>query len=291
MDEVGVPASYSRSHFHGRHSLGSVTEMVAMVVSGTVSNVVGMIGTEARLRVQTAAMKVQWCVSPIDVLPTGCQPFPFIVFSLLVSISTIGLMRLSSQRSTYLLGVQYLVSLSDCLTGYSFPLYNTVVAKNYPRVQPSLCVQGPLDPMTLLETKPARTGLKTVRAMLNAGPHILSPSLLPLFHRLRPLLGDVLGALQTLARSTGCLTAHVTRSFPRQGRTPTSLGSANPGQIATRFILRYASPSQLRDSHSVWWEVAEAAPHHSHGTLARNLGCLRTVAAAALFLAGTLGTS
>ena len=41
--------------------------------------------------------------------------------------------------------------------------------KNYPRVQPSLCVQGPLDPMTLLEAKPALTGLKTVRAMLNAG--------------------------------------------------------------------------------------------------------------------------
>jgi hypothetical protein len=121
MDEVGVPASDPRSHFHGRHSSGSVTEMVAMVVSGTVSNVVGMIGTEARLRVQTAAIEVQWCVSPIDVLPTGCQPFPFIVFSLLVSISTIGLMRLSSQRRTHLLGVQYLVSLSDCLTGYSFP--------------------------------------------------------------------------------------------------------------------------------------------------------------------------
>jgi hypothetical protein len=46
--QSGVPASDSRSHFHGRHSLGSVTEMVTMVVSGTVSNVVGMIGTEAR---------------------------------------------------------------------------------------------------------------------------------------------------------------------------------------------------------------------------------------------------
>ncbi|KAI0266648.1 hypothetical protein BGY98DRAFT_1029083 [Russula aff. rugulosa BPL654] len=39
--------------------------MVAMVVSGTVSNVVGMIGTEARLRVQTAAMKVQ-CIDQHD---------------------------------------------------------------------------------------------------------------------------------------------------------------------------------------------------------------------------------
>jgi hypothetical protein len=49
--QSGVPASDSRSHFHGRHSLGSATEMVVMVVSGTVSSVVGMIGTEARLSV------------------------------------------------------------------------------------------------------------------------------------------------------------------------------------------------------------------------------------------------
>ena len=63
--------------FTANHSSGSVAEMVAMVVSGTVSNVVGLNGTEARMSVQTAAMKVQWCVSSIDVLPTGCQPSPY----------------------------------------------------------------------------------------------------------------------------------------------------------------------------------------------------------------------
>jgi hypothetical protein len=39
--------------------------MEAMAARATVSNVVGMIGTEASLSVQTATMKVQRCVFPI----------------------------------------------------------------------------------------------------------------------------------------------------------------------------------------------------------------------------------
>jgi hypothetical protein len=58
--------------------------MVARAASAMVSNVVGMIGTEAGLNGQTATMKVQWCVSPIDVLPTSCQPFPVTVFFFLL---------------------------------------------------------------------------------------------------------------------------------------------------------------------------------------------------------------
>ncbi|KAI0268497.1 hypothetical protein BGY98DRAFT_1019092, partial [Russula aff. rugulosa BPL654] len=69
--------------------------MVAMVVSGTVSNVVGMIGTEARLSVQTAAIKVQ-CIDQLDRADVPLIPEAYI----------------------YLLGVQYLVSLSNGLTGY-----------------------------------------------------------------------------------------------------------------------------------------------------------------------------
>jgi len=60
MQGVGVPPSDSLSYSHS-HSLDSVAGMVA-TASATVSNVVGMIGTEAGLSVQTAAMKVQWCV-------------------------------------------------------------------------------------------------------------------------------------------------------------------------------------------------------------------------------------
>src|SRR6266576_405571 len=80
MRGVGIPASYSQSHLHSHHSLDSVTEMVATDASATVSNVVGMIGTEAGLSVQISARKVQWCVSPINVLQIGCQLFPTLSF-------------------------------------------------------------------------------------------------------------------------------------------------------------------------------------------------------------------
>jgi hypothetical protein len=76
MHGVGVPASDSQPHLHGHHSLDSVAEMVATAASATVSNVVGMMGTEAGLSVQTAAMKVQWCVSPVNVLQVGANLCP-----------------------------------------------------------------------------------------------------------------------------------------------------------------------------------------------------------------------
>jgi hypothetical protein len=147
--------------------------------------------------------------------------------------------------------------------------------------------------MTLPETKPARTELQTVRAMLNACRLALPVILSFLFTTLSdPLLGDVLGALETLARATGCLTAHVTRYLPLPPRPhPTRRGHTR--RIATLFI--YVTPLRLNwDSRSFggsWrsWRCTTAA-----STLSRNLGCLkcfRTLVAAALFLAGTLGSS
>jgi hypothetical protein len=84
--------------------MDSVTEMVTTATSATVPNVIGMIGTEAGLSVQAAGMKVQWCVSPISVLPTVCQSFLLVVFFLLASVgsTTSGQMRHSSQRRTYI---------------------------------------------------------------------------------------------------------------------------------------------------------------------------------------------
>jgi hypothetical protein len=87
MHGVGVPVSESHLHLHGHHSLGSVVELVATAASVTVSDLVGMVGTEAGLSVQIAAMKVQWYVFPINVLSTSYQPFTITVFFLLASIS------------------------------------------------------------------------------------------------------------------------------------------------------------------------------------------------------------
>ena len=61
MQGAGVPASDSTSYSHS-YSLDSVAEMVATATSTTVSNIVGMIGTEASLSVQKAAMRAQWYV-------------------------------------------------------------------------------------------------------------------------------------------------------------------------------------------------------------------------------------
>jgi len=59
------------------HSLDNVAGMVVVKAGATVLDVAGMIGTEAGLSVQCAAMKVQWCVPssagfllPIQVSPS-----------------------------------------------------------------------------------------------------------------------------------------------------------------------------------------------------------------------------
>jgi hypothetical protein len=51
---AGVSASDSQSYLHSYQSLDSVAEMVARAVGATVSNVVGMISTEAGLSVEAA---------------------------------------------------------------------------------------------------------------------------------------------------------------------------------------------------------------------------------------------
>jgi hypothetical protein len=185
--------------------------MVVMAASAKVSNVVGMIGTEAGLSVETAAIKLQWCASPINVLHTGYQPFSVIVFFLLASISSTRQMRRSSRRAyIYLLGVQCLVSLSDGLAGYTFPLYNTLAVQKPPAVstEPVGAPAGPLDPSTLPETEPAFAGLRTVRA---GWPALLAaPSFLLTSNLSDPIFGDVLDALQMLACVAGCLTLPTT---------------------------------------------------------------------------------
>jgi hypothetical protein len=72
---------------------------------------------------QTAEMKVQWCVFPTNILLMSCQLFLVPAFFLLASIRQ--MYRLCQMAFKYLLGMQCLVSFSDGLAGYPFPLYNT----------------------------------------------------------------------------------------------------------------------------------------------------------------------
>lgn len=145
MHGVGVPASDSQSHIHSPHSLDSVAEMVATAASATVSNVVGMIGTEAGLSVETAAMKVQWCVSSTNVLPTSFQTFPVAVLFLLASISSTRQMLRSSRRRIYI-SLACNASSHSPTASRGIPSLSTTPSrsKNHLRVHPSPCVHQAL---------------------------------------------------------------------------------------------------------------------------------------------------
>ncbi|KAI9452204.1 hypothetical protein F5148DRAFT_1237059 [Russula earlei] len=255
MQGVGVHSSDSLPH-----SLDSVAGMMATAASATVSNVVGMIGSEAGLSLQSAAMKVQWAY-------------------------------------IYLLGVQCLVSLSDGFAGYTIPLYNTLAVQKSPAgsAEP-VRAPGPLDPSTLPATEPARVGLQTVRAMLNAGwPALLAAlSFLLTTNLSDPLFGDVLGALQALARAAGCLSLPT----PRDAFLTALAKAALPPRVVAALDEPAQAPPVGRSPVSLegltlglagggGGATASQPPGLSH----RNLACLRAFVAAALFLSGTLGPS
>lgn len=197
----------------------------------------------------------------------------------------------------YLLGVQCLVSLSDGFAGYTFPLYNTLAVQKPPAGSTeSVRAPGPLDPTTLPETEPARAGLQTVRAMLNAGwPALLAAlSFLLTTNLSDPIFGDVLGALQTLARASGCLALPT----PRDAFLTALAKAALPSRVVAALDEPPQGPHAIRSPVSLegftlglagggGGAVAPQPP----GLSPRNLACLRALVAAALFLAGTLGQS
>jgi hypothetical protein len=145
MHGVGVPASESQSHLHSHHSLDSVAEMVVTAASVTVSNLVGMVGTEAGLSVQTAAMKMQWYVSPINVLPTSCQSVTINVFFLLASISSTKQMRRSSRWRTYI-SLACNASSHSPTASRGIPSLSPSRSKSHPRVQLGPCAHWPIRP-------------------------------------------------------------------------------------------------------------------------------------------------
>ena len=172
----------------------------------------------------------------------------------------------------YLLGVQYLVLLSDGLTGYSFPLYNTVVVQNLPTGSTeTVRATGPLDLMTLSVTKPARTGLQTVRVMLKAGwsAHFVTLSFLftPLSD---PLMGDVLGALQTLARLASQVPHCARDAFLTALTRPHShVAALDESQHASSALHLSVSIEGLHARFGGSWRRTTATR-----TLACKLGCL-----------------
>jgi hypothetical protein len=102
------------------------------------------------------------------------------------------------------LGVQFFVSLFDGLT--SIPSLSTTpswskTTREFNRA--CACTRHILDPTTLPETEPARAQLRTARVMLNVtvGWAVLLPAFFLTTNFSDSIFGDVLGALQMLARA------------------------------------------------------------------------------------------
>lgn len=199
--------------------------------------------------------------------------------------------------------MQCLVSLCDGLAGYAIPLYNTFAIQKSPAGGSTstspVRAPGALDPSTLPETELlARTGLQTVRAMLNAGwPALLAAlSFLLTTNLSDPLFGDILGALQALARAAGCLALPT----PRDAFLTALAKAALPPRVVAALDEPPQTPATARSPVSLEGLTlglagggggAGAGALQPPGLSPRNLACLRVLVAAALFLAGTLGPS
>ena len=132
----------------------------------------------------------------------------------------------------------------------------------------------------------------TVCAMLNAGwPALLAALSFLLNTNLSDaLFGDVLGALQSLARAAGCLALPT----PRDAFLTALAKAALPPRVVAALDDTPPTPSARSpvSLEGLTLGLAGAAgPHQPPGLSARNLACLRALVAAALFLAGTLGPS
>ena len=244
MHCVGVPARDSISHRHSHHSSGGVVEMVATAARTTVSNVIGMIGTEVGLSVQTEARKCNGA-SPRSTL---CRQASDLFCRSRLSVSIAPLDKADAplilEAYIYLLSVQCLVSLSDGLTGYNFSLYNTLTAQKPPTgsTEP-VHAPSPLDPPRDHASPHWATNCARDAELRLTLLVILSF----LFTTLSdPLLGGVLGAADARSRhGQACLIAHVTRSLLCQGRTPHGSESWPRSTNRNTPHLRFASPSSV----------------------------------------------
>ena len=180
------------------------------------------------------------------------------------------------RRYIYLLGMQYLVSLSDSLTD-TFPLHNTLAVQKPPAgsTEP-VCAPGLLGPITLLETEPSRAGLRPARDAECRLARASCDPLLFLTTNLSSIFGEVLGALQTFARAAGCLAlpSPVTLSS-LASRKPHSHHASSPRSMNRgKLHLRWVPPTHLRNSRPAWRAVTEVAPRHTTGTWPAKFGVL-----------------
>ncbi|KAI0048499.1 hypothetical protein FA95DRAFT_1517415 [Auriscalpium vulgare] len=267
MMGVGVPAAEGADGRVYGLDKGGVAGMVATAASATVSNVVGMIGSEAGLSTQGSAMKVQ-CIDQLD--KADAPPIP--------------------EAYIYLLGVQCLVAICDGFATYTAPLYTSLMVQK-PRAAGDAVVRAPaaLDPNTLPSTEPAHASLLAVRAMISAGwPALLAAlSFLISTNLSDELFVDVLAAHQALTNVAGMLALRT----PRDAFLTALAKAAIPARVVSA-LDSYVEPATPRTpAFSEGLGLSGPAPGHAPGLSERNLACLKVLVTSALFLAGSLGES
>ena len=136
--------------------------------------------------------------------------------------------------------VEFLVSLPDGLVWYTLPFCNTLAAQKPPAgsTEPVHAPIPPIPSYTALN-RTSRAGLRTVRAILNAGWNMLLSSLSFILttNFSAPILSDVLRALQTL------------RSF-----APVTLPAARDSFLGPHFHRPcvIAALEESQDASPVW---------------------------------------
>ncbi|KAH8111570.1 hypothetical protein DFH11DRAFT_1791651 [Phellopilus nigrolimitatus] len=277
MFGVGV----SSHHFEAGSSLsasgygfdiGTVAGIVANAASATVTNVVGMMGSEHGLNSVGSAMRLQCDDGSIDQLDKAdAPPIP--------------------ESYIYLLGLQCLVSISEGFASLTLPLFNAIVVQRS-RAAGENTIRAPpaLDVMALPEDQPSTMQLRAVHGMVENGwPGLLAAlSFLIATNLSDELFGDILQSYQNLANVAGML-GLVT---PRDAFLTSLAKFAIPSRVVSSLDT-YVEPPTPRSSNALqegFNALAGGVPQPP-GLSERNMACLKVLVASALFLAGSLGPS
>lgn len=246
--------------------VGTVAGLVASAASVTMTNVVGMIGTEHGLDVTNSAMKLQ-CIDQLD--KADAPPIP--------------------EAYIYMLGLQCLVSISEGFASMTLPVFNVIVVQRS-RAAGENTIKAPpaLDVFSLPEDQPSTKQLRSVYGMLETGwPGLLAAlSFLIATNLSDELFGDVLQSYQNLANVAGML-GLIT---PRDAFLTSLAKFAIPSRVVSS-LETYIEPATPRSSNPIQqgFDALAGTPTQPPGLSERNLACLKVFIASALFLAGSLG--
>ncbi|KAJ3975915.1 hypothetical protein EV361DRAFT_886314 [Lentinula raphanica] len=276
MSGVGVSSSNDSHHTispsGSTYSLDGVAGMVATAASATVSNVVGMMGSNAGLSLQSSTMKLQ-CIDQLD--KADSPPIP--------------------ESYIYLLAVQCLVSLCEGFATFSAPLFNAIVIQK-PRTAGDAPIRAPpaLDFALLPADDPSTKQLEIVRDIIESNwPALLAALSFVIATNLSDeIFVDILASYQAMTNVSGMLGLNTPRDafftslskFSVPTRVVSSLDSYTDPQTPRSAAASFSENLGLTLSGGI-------GPTSPPGLSERNLACLKVLISSAMFLAGSLGES